>query len=76
MEKTPTVFDLISMWPTRRALSEDIGVSVDRVHKWATAGTIPAKFHLGILEAAQVRGFAITAEQMVRMHATQVRGAA
>lgn len=68
MEKVSTVTELVGLWPSRRELAEDVGVMTDRVHKWAKANAIPAGFHLAVLNAAARRGFAVTAEDMVRLH--------
>lgn len=74
MEKTP-VRDLIDRWPSRAALASDLEVvtgepvSVDRVHKWAQAGSIPSGFQAHVIAAAGLRGFQITPDEMVRIHA-------
>lgn len=59
---------LIDAWPSRAALASEIDVSTARVHKWAKHGAIPARFHARILRAAVPRGFAVTAEDLVRLH--------
>ena len=68
MEKLSTVTELIGLWPSRRELAEDVGVMTDRVHKWAQANAIPARFHQRILESAKSREFAVSAELLVRLH--------
>jgi hypothetical protein len=74
MQNTP-VKDLIDRWPSRAALASDLEavigepVSVDRVHKWAQAGSIPSGFQAHVIAAASRRGFEITPEEMVRIHA-------
>ena len=76
MEHT-RVKDLIDKWPSRAALAADLEavigepVSVDRVHKWAQADSIPSGFQAHVIEAAALRGFEITPEQMVRIHAVK-----
>lgn len=64
-----TVKSLIDEWPTRRALAEDVGVSADRVHKWAASNAIPASFHAIVIKKGVDRGICIDAETMVRLHA-------
>lgn len=64
--------DLIDCWPVRDDLAADLraaghDVTVDRIHKWARNG-VPNRFQHAMVEAAQARGFPITAEIMVRMH--------
>jgi hypothetical protein len=68
MDIPSTVTHLIDLWPTRRDLASDIAVMPDRVHKWAKANAIPAKFHLRIVRAAERRQFPITPELLVRLH--------
>lgn len=60
---------LIAAWPTRAMLASDLGLSVDRVHKWAQSGTIPARYQLGVLEAATRRAIPLTADELVRLNA-------
>lgn len=73
MEKTSTapitVAAILDRWPSRVAVAEDAAVSVARVHKWAPSNSIPAKYHLSLLEGAARRGIALTAEELVRAHA-------
>jgi hypothetical protein len=64
-----TVKSLIDEWPTRRTLAEEVGVSADRVHKWAASNAIPASFHARVIELGIARGIPIDAELMVRLHA-------
>lgn len=74
MENTP-VKDLIDRWPSRAALAADLEavigepVSVDRVHKWAQANSIPSGFQAHVIAAGDRRGFNITPDEMVQMHA-------
>lgn len=68
-----TVYDIISLWPRRADLASDVGVSVDAVHKWAQAGSIPARYQLGVLSSARQRGFDLTADDMVAAHAVNMQ---
>ena len=68
MTEISCVSELISLWPNRQALANDLSVTVDRVHKWARANAIPAKYHADVLEAAQARQFSLDAESLVEMH--------
>lgn len=76
MENTP-VKDLIDRWPSRAALASDLEtvigepVSVDRVHKWAQAGSIPSGFQAHVIAAGALRGLLITPEEMVKIHAVR-----
>lgn len=68
MNQFSSIRDLIDAWPTRSALADDLGVKVDRVHKWARANRIPVD-HLGaVLRAAHARGFEISADRLIDLH--------
>ena len=76
MEKTPIapIKTLIDSWPARRMLADEIGVNLESVHKWATAGRIPSKYQERVIRAAQKSGLHhITAEWMVRVHAEPIQ---
>lgn len=61
--------DLIDRWPTRRAMSDEVGAKEAAVHKWARSGRIPSQHQAAVVAAAQKRGFAeITAEWMLLAH--------
>jgi hypothetical protein len=64
-----TTKDLIDLWPSRRALADEVGVSADRVHKWALSNAIPAGFHALVIEYGVARGFPVDANLIVRLHA-------
>jgi hypothetical protein len=72
--------EMIALWPKRSDLVSDMdtvgnSVTIHQVNKWSESSSIPAKYHFHVLAAAKARGFDITAEQMVRMHATRDRAA-
>ena len=76
MEQISTIRDLIDLWPTRAALADDLSrlcpsapASVDQVHKWPRSGAIPARFHYALIQCGQARGFPVTADLLVRLHA-------
>lgn len=68
MSEIQTIKALIDLWPSRKILADEIGTTVDRVHKWAQHGAIPARFHAVIIRVGAQRGFRITAENMVALH--------
>lgn len=76
MSKVSSITDLVNLWPTRAALADDIGVvspevkvTASQVHKWAEKNSIRAIYHKAVLLAAQSRGFPVTAELIVALHA-------
>lgn len=68
MSLTP-IKDLLDEWPRRKA-AEDIGVSLDVIHKWAQTDRIPSERQADVVRAAQARGNrGVTADWMVAIHA-------
>lgn len=63
-----TVRELVDLWPSRLEVADDIDASVAQVHKWVQHNSIPAKYHWKIVTAAKTRKFALTAEDMLRLH--------
>lgn len=68
MAEITSIKMLLKCWPTRKALADDIGVSKDRVDKWAQTESIPARYHAGVIRSALGRGFVVSAEDLVRLH--------
>ena len=68
MVEISSIRSVIDLWPARRALAEDVGVSESRVHNWAKSGTIPARYHARIVRAAMGRGLEVDAALLVRLH--------
>lgn len=82
MEEISSIRDLINLWPTRAQLADDIRirapslrVNAAQVHKWADAGSIPSKYHYPILESARDRGFGVSADLIVELHAPKASAA-
>ena len=76
--KIQSIKSLIDSWPSRKVLAEEINailplglktVSADQVHKWASNGAIRATYQIYVLKAAQARGFDVSAEALMLMHA-------
>ena len=76
MSEIASIRALLSLWPTRAEAAADMTlalpaqpVTVHRVHKWAENGNVPSKYHQQLLRAAVARGFAVTADLIVALHA-------
>ncbi|WP_420023739.1 carph-isopro domain-containing protein [Cereibacter azotoformans] len=70
MRHESPITQLIAAWPKRQALADEIGVSVDAVHKWARSGRIPSDWQDAVVKAARARGIEFaTAEWMLAAHA-------
>lgn len=68
MTQISTIRDVLDLWPCRKDLADDLGTTLDRVHKWAKSESIPARYHAGMLRAAERRGFDLCADDLVRLH--------
>lgn len=82
MSKISNIRELVNLWPTQAALAEDIreqcpGVktTAGQVHKWAANGSIPSKYHHPLLLAGRDRGFELTAELIMELHAPKAEAA-
>ncbi len=51
--------DVIDLWPSARALAEDVGEKTASVHKWRQRDSIPGDKWLAIVTAAKQRGYDI-----------------
>lgn len=76
MDDISSIRDLVNVWPSRATLADDINavagrglVTTAQVHKWAEKQSIPAKYHHPVIRAGQLRGFPVTADLIVRLHA-------
>lgn len=76
MNSLTSVRDLINLWPTRAELQSDLkaafpqlSVSVTQVHKWAEKQSIPARYQHPILHVAKARGFDVSADLLLELHA-------
>lgn len=73
-EEPASIRSIIDQWPTRRQFAEALNslpgpsVTVASVHKWAQAGTIPARFLNRVLTAHRASGFDLSAETLLALH--------
>lgn len=78
MNEVPSIRDLVNLWPSRAALVDEMSrvpprraVSIHQVNKWAVTGSIPAKYHYQLVQAAEARRLPVTADVLVRLHAAE-----
>ena len=55
---------VLRIWPTVKALADDLGVKYTTVHSWVRRGRIPAAYDLALLRASRERGHNLTLEQL------------
>ena len=77
MPADQTIKSIINLWATRAELERDIRlvaptvkISEGRIHKWAERNVIPAEYQYPVILAAKSRGFNVSADLMVRLHAS------
>ena len=55
---------IFALWPNVSDLATDLGKPYTTVQSWAQRGSIPAKFDLDLVTAAQKRGAQLTLEML------------
>ena len=63
--------DVIDLWPSARALAEDIGEKTASVHKWRQRDSIPAGKWLAVVDAAERRGHDLTLSSLAHIASKQ-----
>jgi hypothetical protein len=61
--------DVFDLWKTLVELAGDIGQSQWKVIKWKKRRLIPPEYWQSICDAARARGKALTADDLMRVHA-------
>ena len=70
METRNHIAELIKRWPRRQDFAEEVGATLDSVHKWAQSGRVPSDRQMAVRDAAARRGFFdITSDWMLAVHA-------
>tara|TARA_A100001391_G_scaffold72721_1_gene46627 strand:- start:83 stop:322 length:240 start_codon:yes stop_codon:yes gene_type:complete len=62
------VRNILTRWPRRQDIVDDIGVPYTTVASWIAAGSVPAHRHVDLVESARKRGIALTHEELARAH--------
>jgi hypothetical protein len=60
---------LIALWPGPSVLARDVGVSNGVVNQWRRRNSIPSKYHIRVVRAAESRGLGIDAHKLAELHA-------
>lgn len=64
--------NILNIWPKLTDLAEDLGLPYTTVHSWASRGSIPARYDLQLVAAAEKRGAALSLEALATMRANQI----
>lgn len=59
--------DVIEQWPDVSSMAEDIDRKPNLIRKWKERDRIPAETWLGIVKAAERRGYRVTLEDLARL---------
>lgn len=67
------VIAILSLWPSRREVLNDArradpSLDMIAVHRWFQRASVPGHYWGALLDGAQTRGFALTADDIVRAH--------
>lgn len=63
---------VLRIWPTVKALADDLGLKYTTVHSWVRRGRIPAAYDLALLKASRERGHALTLEELAMLRVDAV----
>ncbi len=64
-----TLQDIFSIWPSDRAMAEELSEKTDTVKHWRLRGRIPSDVWPKIIEKAARRETLVTASQLLDLHA-------
>ena len=59
--------DVIAIWDTPHELATQVGVRVEAIRKWHQRDRIPPHYWQRIIEAAQAKGQALSADDLTRI---------
>lgn len=76
MRQKNKITQLLKHWPKRQDFADEVSdilempgfVGVERVHKWARTGSIPAQFWCAVIKAAKQRSVVVTAQDLADWH--------
>lgn len=66
-----TFREIINLWDSYTALSEDVGEAYVTVQQWYRRDRIPSRAWLKLVAAAERRGFAVSLESLAEIDAAQ-----
>lgn len=65
MEQKHPLIEILSRWPSRKALADDAGVDLYAVHRWFQRSSVKGEHDAKLLAGAAERGIPLTAEEIV-----------
>lgn len=61
--------DIFGIWPSIKAMADDLGQLEDTVYRWKQRGRIPEDVWPMVIEKAAARETLVTASQIMRLNA-------
>lgn len=55
MQQTHPILTILSLWPSRQELADDMGLPLFAIHRWHQRESIPPEYDLRLLDAAANR---------------------
>lgn len=65
MSRNHAITDILSRWPSRQALADDLGLGVIVVHRWHQRQRIPAKYDSALLDCASKRNIPLNWRELM-----------
>lgn len=65
MHQLDSFQSVIDLWPSRKAMADDLDVKLHRIHHWHHRNRIPADFDLRLLSAASKRNIPLHWRQLM-----------
>jgi len=76
MPQNNPIKEIISRWPNRQALADDLGDKTKcRVDKWAQTGAIPSRELQKVLNSAEKHGISLSASELIEAQCGEKEGA-
>jgi hypothetical protein len=63
--------DVVKLWPSARAMAEDLGVNPEAVPGWKRTDSIPAKYWVDILEKKPAKRARLTLRRLAELAALE-----
>lgn len=71
MENKPTASEILSRWPSLKAVAADVGKPFIVVYRWKTRNSIPAKYDMCLIEGASARNITLNWRELMQSRSGQ-----
>ena len=66
MENKITASEILSRWPSLKAVAADVGKKFIVVYRWKTRNRIPAKYDMSLIEGASARNIPLNWRELMQ----------